>query len=74
LEEVETKMNAKTCMYIDKSKILPALEARRKLLIEAYMCSEDGVHRMDYLQIADEIGQIIENIEMGMFDWNQGSE
>jgi hypothetical protein len=64
-------MNAKTCMYIDKSKILPALEARRKLLLEAFMCSEDGLHRMDHLQIADEIGQIIDNIEAGMFDWQE---
>jgi hypothetical protein len=64
-------MNTKTCMYIDKSKILPALEKRRKLLIEAYMCSEDGLHRMDYLQIADEIGNIIDNIEAGMFDWQE---
>ena len=67
-------MNAKTCMYIDKSKILPALEARRKLLMEAYMCSSDPFEHMDYLQIADEIGNIIDNIEMGMWDWQQGAE
>lgn len=35
------------------------------------MCSSDPFEHMDYLQIADEIGQIIENIEMGMFDWQE---
>ena len=67
-------MNAKTCKYIDKDKILPSLEKRRRQLIES--CFEETMtdRRMDLLQLADEIGKIIENIELGIYDWNQGSE
>ncbi len=57
-------MNAKTCKYIDKDKILPSLENRRRELIDS--CFEEGFSkkRMELLQLADE----------GMYDWNQGSE
>ena len=59
----------RTFKYIDKDRILPALNKRRRELIDS--CTEEvgPDRRMELLQIADEIGKIIENIEMGMYDW-----
>lgn len=61
-------------MYIAKDKILPALEERRKELIESTCITDDMIRRMELLQLADEIGRVIDNIELGLYDWNQGSE
>lgn len=59
----------RTFKYIDKDRILPALNKRRRELIDSCIEEVGPDRRMDLLQIADEIGKIIENIEMGMYDW-----
>lgn len=63
-----------TFRYIDKDKILPSLEKRRKELMELTFTNTSEFSRMMLLECADEIGKVIDNIELGMYDWNQGSE
>jgi len=62
-------MYPRTFKYIDKDRILPALNKRRRELIDSCMDTDSQNRRMDLLSMADEIGKIIENIEMGMYDW-----
>jgi hypothetical protein len=54
---------------VDKDKLLPALRKR------VYRLMEDSEHSQGSLAIAaEEIDKLIEEIECGMYDWQQGSE
>ena len=63
-----------TFRYIDKDKILPALEKRRTYFAKLCYNELSQCHREALLDIADEIGKWIDNIELGMYDFQQGSE
>jgi len=65
------QVNAKTFKYIDKDKLLPKLHEDRACFY--VLCENEPDPTMAY-SILRYIDNIIELIEDGFYDWQQGSE
>ena len=63
-----------TFKYIDKDKILPALRTKMKRFVDMALKHPNPYSREQLLGIAEEIGSIIDDIELGMYDFQMGSE
>ncbi len=67
-------MKVKTFKYIDKDKMVPALLRRRDLLTELSYTTDHADQRMAIMDVVDEIDRILQKIDAGFWDWQQGSE
>lgn len=67
-------MKVKTFKYIDKDRMVPYLMNRRGFLTELAYSTDSADKRMSILDVVDEIDRILQHIDEGLWDWQQGSE